>query len=220
MFWAAIITGLIGSVHCMGMCGPLICVMPIAKNNASAKISGLVLYNLGRVLSYALLGVAVAGMGAAVSLFAGAWFGYIGGTFLIALGLYTFIRKKRTELKMPSSVRKWMGKLLKVRSTYTLPVLGMLNGIIPCGAVYTALAGSAVLANPVDGALYMLLFGVATWPAVFSSYYLTNKLVLFLKGYYRSLTSVFLIVMGVVLFYRSSHEHMLTQTPNTMTVCQ
>lgn len=220
MFWAAFITGIIGSLHCTGMCGPLMCVMPINKHDSFSEISGLLVYNTGRIISYAILGLVIGSAGATISAITGAWFGYIGGAFLCVLGIYKLVTKKNNEIKMPTIIRKWMGKLFKKRSPFTLPLLGMLNGIIPCGAVYAALAGAAVVANPLDGALYMLIFGLATWPAIFSSYYLTNKLVKFFKGYYRPTTSIFLLLMGIMLLYRSANGHQMINATHPINVCE
>jgi len=220
MLWAAFITGLIGSLHCTGMCGPLMCAMPFNKNSQATELGGLLVYNSGRIISYALLGLFVGSTGALVSMVAGIWFAYLSGILLIVLGLYKLIYGKKNELKMPIFMRQWMGKLLKKRSPFTLPLLGMMNGIIPCGAVYAALAGASVTANPWEGALYMLAFGLATWPAIFSSYYLTGKLVKLLRGYYRPATAIFLCILGTLLIVRAANNTHGTEKKASEVICK
>jgi sulfite exporter TauE/SafE len=221
MLWAAFITGLIGSLHCAGMCGPLICIMPINKQKPNHEIAGLVIYNTGRIISYGLLGVMIGSAGAFVSMLAGVWFAYISGAILILLGLYKLLWAKHNDLKMPAFVRRAMGRLLKKRSPFTLPILGMINGIIPCGAVYAALAGASVTANPWQGGLYMIIFGLSTWPAIFSSYYLSGKLHGWLKGFYRPATAIFLCLLGLVLIVRTSGKlHIHPKESNEIPVCR
>jgi uncharacterized protein len=220
MFWAAFITGLIGSLHCTGMCGPLICAMPINKDSAGKEISGLIIYNAGRIISYALLGLLIGSGGAIISKIAGIWFAYFSGVFLITLGLYKLIWGKSTELKMPPFMRRWMGRLFKTRSPLTLPILGMLNGIIPCGAVYAALAGATVMADPWNGALYMIIFGLATWPAIFSSYYLSSRFIKYLRGYYRPATAILLCVLGSLLIVRAAYKPVDNNKHGTEIICK
>lgn len=220
MLWAAFITGLIGSLHCTGMCGPLICAMPLDKKSAITETTSLILYNSGRIISYALLGLLIGTGGSIVSTMVGEWFAYVGGGILITVGLYKFIFTKKQELKMPAIMRKWMGQLFRTRSVFALPVLGMLNGFIPCGAVYAALAGASVTGNSVQSALYMLVFGLATWPALFSSYYLTGRLIKFLRGYYRPFTAIFLCVLGVLLITRNINQKSHPHADEEISVCK
>lgn len=213
MLWAAFITGLIGSLHCTGMCGPLICAMPISKKNAYSETFGLVIYNAGRIFSYTLLGAIIGTASATISALAGVWFSYLAGGLLIAYGLYKLISQKWKEPATPPFIRKWMGKLFRQRNTYTLPLLGMLNGIIPCGAVFTALAGASATGKITSSMLYMLVFGLATWPAMFASYHLTGKIIGMLKGYYKPITAVFLIMLGSILIYNAISQNNKSITP-------
>lgn len=221
MLWAALITGIIGSLHCTGMCGPLLCAMPINKKNGITESFSLILYNTGRIVAYAMLGILVGTGGAIISSIVGAWFSYLAGAILIGIGLFQLIRKRNSEIKMPAFMKKWMGKLFRTRSLYALPLLGFLNGLIPCGAVYAALAGASALASPSMSALYMLIFGLATWPAIFSSYYVSGKIIRFFKGYYKPATAIFLMLIGFFLISKTFIAHTrASDKPNAITHCQ
>jgi len=213
MLWAALVTGLIGSLHCAGMCGPLLCAMPIKGKAPAATLVNLLLYNSGRIFSYALLGVLMGLGGALVLRFTGIWFTYVAGVVLVLWGLLKLFSKKNNEPKMPPFMRRWMGKLFRRRSAFMLPLLGMLNGIIPCGAVYAALAGASVTAGPGWGALYMLVFGLATWPALFAGYYVVGKISLKLRRYYRPATAVFMCLLGALLLMRATHDPLADPKP-------
>lgn len=220
MFWAAFITGLIGSLHCAGMCGPLLCAMPLRKGTPAAEWTSLLVYNTGRLVSYGLLGVLM-GMGGFMLLkITGVWFTYIAGALLLGLGLYKLMWGKRTEPPMPVFMRKAMGRLFRWRSPFTLPLLGMLNGFIPCGVVYAALAGASVTASPVYGGLYMLVFGLGTWPALFSSYYLWGRITQRIRKYYRPATAIFMCLLGVLLWVRAWHSGSPRPEDVPMAVCR
>lgn len=220
MLWAAFITGLIGSLHCAGMCGPLLCAVPMDKRSPSREWTSLFVYNTGRIVSYALLGLLM-GLGGAVLLkAAGAWFAYVAGALLLGLGVYKLFRGRTREWSMPAFMRRWMGMLFRTRSPWVLPLLGMLNGLIPCGVVYAALAGASVTADPWQGALYMLVFGLATWPALFSGYYLVGRLAGRLRKYYRPAGAVFLCILGVWLWVRAFRGQESFGNAQTITVCE
>lgn len=206
MLWAALITGLIGSLHCAGMCGPLVCAMPIDKRTPAAEGMGLLVYNTGRIVAYGLLGFFMGMGGALVLNLTGVWFAYVAGALLVALGVYKLVRGGTREMPMPVFMRKWMGCLFRTRSPLVLPLLGLLNGFIPCGVVYAALAGASVTASPWQGGLYMLVFGLATWPALFSGYYLAARISQKVRKYYRPAGAVFLCLLGILLWVRALQQ--------------
>jgi len=220
MLWAALITGLIGSLHCTGMCGPLICAMPIPKGSRSLEFMGMLVYNSGRIFSYAILGFILGSGGLVISAVAGKWYAIIAGAMLVLLGLYRLIFRKSETIQMPVFMRKWTSKLFKTKAAYALPLLGMLNGFIPCGAVYAALAGASVTASPTGGALYMLVFGLATWPALFSSYFLSGYFLKIFKSYYKPATALFLCLLGVLLIIRGVQTQLPSKNPTETAVCE
>jgi sulfite exporter TauE/SafE len=165
-YWTAFLLGLVGSLHCAGMCGPLALALPAAGNSTPTYVLGRVAYNAGRIITYCLLGIV---------------FGLMGWTFLmaglqrwvsIALGvalLLGLFASRRLALARPvtsavNQLKASMSVLLRRRSFAALAVLGLLNGLLPCGLVYVACAGAAATGGILAGASYMTAFGVGTAP--------------------------------------------------------
>ena len=171
----AFMLGLIGGLHCLGMCGPLALALPVAGDNRAAYVAGRVIYNLGRVVSYALMGIV---------------FGLIGGTFAfagfqrglsIALGVLILVAvlvgprfgarfaMSRPVFAAVARLKRALGVLLKQRSMASMLGIGFLNGFLPCGLVYVALAGAALTGSAGAGMLYMVSFGVGTIPLMLAA---------------------------------------------------
>jgi uncharacterized protein len=165
-FWTAFILGLAGSLHCAGMCGPLALALPVTGTTGSGFVSGRLAYNLGRLLTYGLLGLL---------------FGLIGRSFLlaglqrwvsIALGLVLLgglwssrsLARWLPVSRLVAGLKSRMAVLLRRRSMVALGVLGLLNGLLPCGLVYVAGAGAVATGNLFAGAAYMVVFGLGTVP--------------------------------------------------------
>jgi uncharacterized protein len=178
-FGAAILVGLLGSSHCLGMCGGIVSAfsMGIADDLSSRPKSLFVYqlaYNGGRISSYVLVGLAAGTLGAGlaelgVSPIAGRLFA---AAFMIALGLYLANWWRGLTLLEKFGAKLWrhlqpLGqKLLPVRSPSKAFLLGALWGWLPCGLVYSVVAWSLTSANTVDAALLMLGFGLGTLPAM------------------------------------------------------
>lgn len=165
-YGSAIVLGLVGSLHCAGMCGPLALALPVTGNTAAGLILGRLAYNGGRVATYAVMGIV---------------FGAIGQTLLLAgfqrwvsiglgiLLLASLVASRRLALWQPvtllvGQLKTRMAGLLRQRSLLSLSVLGLLNGLLPCGLVYVAAAGATATGDVVAGALYMAVFGLGTVP--------------------------------------------------------
>jgi sulfite exporter TauE/SafE len=164
--WTAFLLGLVGSLHCAGMCGPLALALPAAGNTAPGYLLGRVAYNAGRIITYCLLGI-VFGLAGWTFLLAGMqrWVSIALGVTLL-LGL--FASRKLARWNPVTSAVNWlksgMSVLLRRRSFTALAVLGLLNGLLPCGLVYVACAGAAAKGGTLAGARYMAAFGVGTVP--------------------------------------------------------
>ena len=164
--WTALTLGLVGSLHCAGMCGPLALALPQAGRTTPGYVLGRIAYNLGRIVTYCLLGVV---------------FGLAGWTFLlagvqrwtcIALGvalLLSLVATRKLVAWSPVTavvdrLKSRMAGLLGRRSFASLAALGLLNGLLPCGLVYVACAGAAAADGILAGAQYMAIFGAGTVP--------------------------------------------------------
>jgi len=170
--WTAFLIGLAGSLHCIGMCGPIAIALPTGESRLPAYVTGRVLYNIGRTITYSLMGLAC---------------GFVGKTILvagyqrwlsIALGILILLAvflpsKYAVKLTGAGWHSRQVGRLKKLwrhffsKSTVgSLFVIGILNGFLPCGLVYVALAGSLATGAPLKGAAYMALFGLGTLPVM------------------------------------------------------
>lgn len=171
MIWPALVMGLAGSLHCAGMCGPLALALPSTGTNRAAYVTGRVLYNVGRTLTYAALG-ALFGLVGQTLVFAGLQRGLSITVGLILLG-WILLRGRGGAVqnlipRLVVPLKAALAKQLRERSLTALFVFGLLNGLLPCGLVYLALAGAAATGAALDGAVYMAVFGLGTTPMMLS----------------------------------------------------
>jgi sulfite exporter TauE/SafE len=201
--WTAFILGLVGSLHCAGMCGPLALALPTPAGSQTGFVLGRVAYNLGRVITYCLLGVTFGLIGKSLSL-AG-----LQRSVSIALGvallLGPFASRRVVVLRsvtvLVERLKSSMSTLLRRRSYTSLAALGLLNGLLPCGLVYVACAGAINTGEVLSGAKYMAAFGAGTVPMMFAIS-LFGKLVpisLRLKFQRAIPVSVFLLAVLLIL---------------------
>ena len=182
-----LILGLSSSLHCIGMCGPIAMAIPVNRKNNFTILGGIFQYNLGRVFTYSLLGIAVGSIGFTV-----ASFGVLQGlSILSGLFLILFAWRKRighlfnTQFgfgKLNGFVSSGIGKVLQSSIPMKLPLLGALNGLLPCGMVYIALMNALLAGNAVGSALAMASFGLGTLPAMISVGFAAGKI----TGVYRN----------------------------------
>ncbi len=169
--WFAFTLGLAGSLHCLGMCGPLALALPAPRDASRLdRALGRLLYNLGRTATYAFMGLFAGLLGHVLQL------GGLQQTVTIALGILLIATLFLNTRHMPDwvlnrfyrPVQRGLGKLLQRRGKLGLFQVGLLNGLLPCGLVYAALAGAALQPGALRGALYMALFGLGTVPMMFA----------------------------------------------------
>jgi uncharacterized protein len=164
--WTALLIGLAGSLHCAGMCGPLVLAMPAAPGRFIAHLGGKIAYNLGRIVTYGLLGLIFGLFGQLVGL-AGfqRWVSIVAGT-IILLSLIAWPTRNATILiaHPVNLLKRGLGQLLNQHGLMAQFGFGLLNGLLPCGLVYVACAAAAATASIVTGLQYMLLFGLGTVP--------------------------------------------------------
>jgi len=164
--WTAFLLGLVGSLHCAGMCGPLALALPIAGHTTSSFLAGRLAYNAGRIVTYCVMGL-VFGLLGQTLLLAGVqrWVSIALGIALLA-GLLAS-RQLAAWLpiaKLVGYLKSAMSTLLRRRSFQALAVLGLLNGLLPCGLVYVACAGATATGDILSGSAYMAAFGAGTVP--------------------------------------------------------
>ena len=161
--------GLLGSGHCLGMCGPIALAVPSRRSTPQGKLLDALLLNSGRVLSYVLLGGLVGTFGRGIQLMG------LQRGISIGLGLVVIVILLRPGVGRALDVLPWLARRIgRMRSFFArqlvrtspgaLMISGSLNGLLPCGMVYMALAISLVQGSALLGAIFMLLFGMGTWP--------------------------------------------------------
>ena len=178
--WTAFMLGLVGSLHCAGMCGPLALALPQGVCRPSSFFVGRIAYNLGRIITYGALGL-IFGLLGKTLLLAGVqrWLSIaLGAGLLVGLFASRKLALWRPITAVVDRVKAGMSFLLRRRSADALLVLGLLNGLLPCGLVYVAGAGATATGDLFRGALYMLAFGLGTVPMMLAIS-LSGKLVPF-----------------------------------------
>jgi len=163
----ALILGTVGSLHCLGMCGPIVLALP--QNPVHGRLPYLLsrlAYNSGRVVTYTLLGFIFGAIGHLISLAGLQSVLSITLGLLVLLSLFTPLSKSVNLIAESALWRKSIGALFRKKSFSALLGIGFLNGFLPCGLVYTALAGAAASGDGLYGAAFMAVFGLGTIPAL------------------------------------------------------
>lgn len=207
MLVTAFIFGLLSSLHCVGMCGPIAFALPVHKGTASQKWCKILYYHLGRLTTYAVIGLifgmfgrafAMAGLQQTLSIAAGG--------FLIFVALFYKKIWNRLERNRPNGLLKVFRKVYQNLAQSTASIhfysLGLINGLLPCGTLYMALIGAIALGSLTKGALYMFVFGLGTVPLMVLL--MTVKLfsTLAYKKYYATFVPVMLFTLGALFILR------------------
>ncbi len=177
MLTAAFILGFAGSFHCVAMCGALTLALNQKSLNTASFLAGKAVYNLGRTFIYSVLGLL---LGASKLVFGAMLFDIhgaqewlsisIGAAMLVSVLLPKSLQGKISATpviaRFLGKLRKQMGALLSLKNMNAQFLLGMVNGLLPCGFVYMALAVAALSGTVQDATLSMMLFGLGTIPAM------------------------------------------------------
>lgn len=159
--------GLFGSVHCIGMCGPLAFAIPVSHSQWWRVIADKLVYNFGRLVSYTLLGFLIGLLGRQLWL-AGLQqdVSIVSGLLIIAAGLSRLMKARFGQSRFLSVLFSPVQRTLAfaLNHHYGHLVVGILNGFLPCGFVYLALAGAVNTSSPIASAQYMFWFGAGTFP--------------------------------------------------------
>lgn len=212
IFIAGVTLGFASSFHCVGMCGPIALAVPVNRQNKLSHILSLVLYHFGKTSTYVIIGL--------TSGFIGKIF-YInslqqllsillGTLILLGVILPYFIHPSAYTPKFIqrayNQIRQTFSDILNKRSYQAILSIGLLNGLLPCGMVYMAAAGSAATGGIVQGAIFMIGFGLATAPALlalqFFSFLKNQRFKLLLRKSYPYIISsmaILLILRGLNL---------------------
>lgn len=192
----AFFTGLFGSIHCVGMCGPLAFSVPSLSANKWLLLVNKLIYQFGRVISYSLLGLVIgllgkqlwiSGFQQSLSLFSGL-------AIIIAalMQLFHFTLIKQAPFFNP--INKVLTYAYQHRANHL--IIGILNGFLPCGFVYLAITGALNTGSPVAAAGYMFWFGLGTIPLMLIATLSIGYLSPFFKKLNNKLIPYLMILLG------------------------
>jgi sulfite exporter TauE/SafE len=204
------ILGFFGSLHCIGMCGPIVLALPSVHGSGFAFIYGRVLYNFGRVVTYALLGLLFGLLGSRIYMFGLQQVVSIvlGGIIILWIvipsGLKNKIRNASGFNLFTVKLKNLFMPLFKKRSDISMIAIGILNGFLPCGFVYMGIAGALAVssAGPFNGMLFMVMFGAGTIPAMLGTSVAGNYINIGFKRKFSKLVPVFAILLAVIFVLR------------------
>lgn len=228
----AFAAGLLGNIHCLGMCGGLSGALSCSSNSIKSNRSAIyyqVSYNLGRISTYILLGLIAGSIGHLVHWSLGPLgakgLRIIAGVIIICLGLYFTNLWRGIEVIERVGMRFWqrvspvMSRLLPVKSWFHAYFLGMIWGLLPCGLVYTNLSWAASSGGALTGMSIMGLFGLGTLPSMLATGIFAQKLTMVLRSNTLQLYSgIVIICLGVwtiaglylphhMMMYGHHHHH-------------
>lgn len=208
MLWSALIFGLLGSFHCVGMCGPIAFMLPVDRSNSYRKVSQIALYHFGRIIAYSSIGFVFGLAGKGLYIFGlQQKLSIIVGVLMIVVILLptrTFNKYNFSQplYKLISKVKSALGQALKKKTPDTFLTIGFLNGYLPCGLVYMAVFASLAMQSPGEGALYMALFGLGTIPLMTTAIYLGKFLNHSIKQKIQKAIPIMVVIMGLLFILR------------------
>ena len=199
----AFIMGLTGSLHCAGMCGPIIWVMPFQVLNGWKKWIGIALYHIGRITVYALMATVLFSFKSLFQPQIQQYVSIVLGALLLVVGLATFF-PSRFNVTMPWTgfVRKKLGHFMGQPSLGSLLATGMLNGLLPCGLVYMALSATMAAQTVQTAVVLMYAFGIGTAPMLVVLTVLKDRTKLLHQMQFRKFVPVVMLFFGSLFILR------------------
>lgn len=208
MLFSAFFLGLISSLHCVGMCGPIAMMLPVDHHNEAKKVTQIITYHLGRLTAYSTIGLIfgllgrgffLAGMQQRMSIFIGVAMILI---VLIPEKLFAQYNFSKPVYKIISKIKSNLGSQFKKRTYKSLFIIGLLNGFLPCGMVYVALFGAIAMQSAGLGVLYMLLYGLGTIPLMTIVVYINSLLKLPFRNKIQKAIPYVAVFIGILFILR------------------
>lgn len=165
LYITALVLGLAGSLHCLGMCGPLFMAASGFYETPQKFVLPLILHHTGKIVSYAFLGLLMGMIGKVISII---WFQ---NGVMVVCGILLLIMAAGSIFKWRTmgELSRWINTKMQIglkKNPLSPLVLGVLNGLIPCGLVYAAAVGAVGAQSAFGGTLFMIAFGLGTVPAL------------------------------------------------------
>ena len=201
----ALLMGLTGSLHCVGMCGPIMMFLPFNNFTGVRRIYAIALYHFARISVYALMAITLFSFRGAFNPRIQQYISVILGCTLLVAGIISFLpsqRKWQLQLPWNEFVKRKLSHFMGNPALSSIAITGMLNGLLPCGLVYMALSATLVLHTPFQAALFMYAFGTGTLPALISIIIFKNRVSFFRNGHYKKFTPVIVFSFGCLFLLR------------------
>lgn len=203
---SGLIMGLLGSLHCIGMCGPIALSLPMRDESKVSFFTSRLLYNLGRVLTYMILGIIFGYLGQGLRIISSQQiiaivFGVILLLFFITPAKYKQLMSNFPPIaKIKNIYTNFFGRVLRYSGNTGMFVIGVVNGFIPCGFVYLAIAAAVAFGSVTEAVIFMGFFGLGTIPSLF----VVSSLPQLLKNKfnYRKLVPVFSVILAILFILR------------------
>ena len=235
MLWPVLISGftlgVAGSLHCVGMCGPLSLALPIYNLSAVKKFLSLLLYQLGRIITYSTIGLLFGLAGRRIYI-AGyqQWFSIIMGMVVLSLAVLYFVRHRSIHFRSLNRfyffIQHQISRLLRSSGgPFSFLLLGMANGLLPCGMVYIAIATTLSFTEVTQSVSFMAMFGAGTLPAMMLVGYAGQLIKPELRITLKKLIPVFISAMGIILILRGLNlgipfiSPQLPYSPGSYVIC-
>lgn len=202
------VLGISSSLHCVGMCGPLSLALPVQHLSNTGRILSILLYQVGRVITYSVLGLI---MGLAGRSF---WlsgyqqsFSIAAGSLIILMAVFYFLQRKHIEVPLLSHWYRFVQSLIigvmqSQKGIIGFLLLGMANGLLPCGMVYLAAAASLSFSQVLLSVTFMAAFGAGTLPAMLLVAFGGRLMGWKGRRYARRIVPVFIVATGILLIMR------------------
>lgn len=206
ILYTAFILGLMGSLHCVGMCGPIALSLPLRSKTIPGKIWGSALWSLGRILTYSIMGALFGLVGSGFKML-----GYqktisilIGAMMILSAFLPALFNKftSGSVLAIFNPIRRGMQQLLREKNNRALFLIGIFNGLLPCGLVYMAVAGAIATADFYYAILFMTLFGLGTLPLLLLVSLLGNFISVSIRETINKVVPVVVVALGIIFILR------------------
>ncbi len=201
----ALAMGFTGSLHCVGMCGPIMMFMPFYHFTGFRRGLAIGLYHFSRISVYVLMALTLHSFRSAFNPRVQQYLSVGLGSLLLVAGLMSFLpfqRKLRISLPWSEFVKKQLGTFVGNPGLPSIAMSGMLNGLLPCGLVYMALSASLSLHTTAQTAMFTYCFGLGTMPALVSIILFKNRLSFFRRANFKALTPVVVFSMGCLFLLR------------------
>lgn len=208
MLISAFVLGLLGSFHCIGMCGPIAFMLPVDRSSTFKKVSQITVYHIGRLIAYSLIGLIFGLIGKSLFIFGfQQQLSIIIGVLMIGFALIPQHKLNQNSLSKPiykliSKIKSALGTALKRKSADTFLTIGFLNGFLPCGLVYMAVFGAISAGNALYGSFHMTLFGLGTIPLMTTAIYASYVLKGTVRQKIQKAIPVFVVIIGALFILR------------------